>query len=760
MIQVGYYVTDAPLSRNSYENRKEEIVTKTTTSRKTVTTKTKREITVDKSDVHAVKTLTTDLRNGLDMLKEDLRAEQNDVHAYEDSRSDNLAHLETVHSELEKEHINDQVRGVELSRLDRQVTSEINIETSNFEDEKESLRRFINHTDDIIKEKVPIVDSRKEEHTGLEKTLAKSEDIKASNLSEASTVLRKDNADLKKKIEESAKSVKTEKEGKLKVFNDHAALVKSYDSVVQAYSKLHSDSEMVRNKFEREYIQTSNELAEESAQNVNLTHYINATDKAREGHKGMTDALRKDLEGLRKHYGAFDTQLSSFITGQSSEMSKLEGDLDTAAKGIESLQKELSTSVTKIVELHGEVDKENAANLNAKLSQLIGTLVDVDKYRRVTQNKLEDSQQSWTAKLSLFEEEANRMSRENANTKRAAEIEKLLNKLDKLNKDRNEIARERDEIDLKLVTDENRDTLSTNLEREREGLNLKLRWASDEIVKTHSDLQELLKFLAFKRGFLSDQEEQIKTLRIEITEVRTRITQCTITITELSEELRLLNIRIEELLRLIAQQDNEIEELKRILDERNKRIVELSSHLQISTYTAMKGDMVDELLAKYIQNCPVPVKRLGGGFYLFGLRKIYAKVMNGKLVIRVGGGYMIIEKFIETYADTELDKLNRVAAREGVDSFMELDLEAIALGPKNAKGASPKAGSPKAGSPKAGSPKGGKSSKNEKDSSGKFGSVAGSAKKSATTKKIVKTTNGGTTTTTTTTTTSSRIISS
>jgi chromosome segregation ATPase len=747
MIQVGYYVTDAPLSRNSYENRKEEIVTKTTTSRKTVTTKTKREITVDKSDVHAVKTLTTDLRNGLDMLKEDLRAEQNDVHAYEDSRSDNLAHLETVHSELEKEHINDQVRGVELSRLDRQVTSEINIETSNFEDEKESLRRFINHTDDIIKEKVPIVDSRKEEHTGLEKTLAKSEDIKASNLSEVSTVLRKDNADLKKKIEESAKSVKTEKEGKLKVFNDHAALVKSYDSVVQAYSKLHSDSEMVRNKFEREYIQTSNELAEESAQNVNLTHYINATDKAREGHKGMTDALRKDLEGLRKHYGAFDTQLSSFITGQSSEMSKLEGDLDTAAKGIESLQRELSTSANKIVELHGEVDKENAANLNAKLSQLIGTLVDVDKYRRVSQNKLEDSQQSWTAKLSLFEDEANRMSRENANHKRAAEIEKLLNKLDKLNKDSNEIARERDEIDLKLVTDGNRDTLGTNLEREREGLNLKLRWASDEIVKTHSELQELLKFLAFKRGFLSDQEEQIKTLRIEITEVRTRITQCNITITELSEELRLLNLRIEELLRLIAEQDNEIEELKRILDERNRRIAELSSQLQISTYTAMKGDMVDELLAKYIQNCPVPVKRLGGGFYLFGLRKIYAKVMNGKLVIRVGGGYMIIEKFIETYADTELDKLNRVAAREGVASFMELDLEAIALGPKGPK-------SPSGASPKAGSPKGGKSSKNEKDSSLKWSSITGSAKKTATTKKIAKTTNGTTVTTTTTTTTS------
>ena len=55
--------------------------------------------------------------------------------------------------------------------------------------------------------------------------------------------------------------------------------------------------------------------------------------------------------------------------------------------------------------------------------------------------------------------------------------------------------------------------------------------------------------------------------------------------------------------------------------------------------------------------CPIPIQRLGDGFYLFGSKKIYAKVINGKLVIRVGGGYMIIEEFIETYAEEEMAKL-------------------------------------------------------------------------------------------------------
>ena len=78
-----------------------------------------------------------------------------------------------------------------------------------------------------------------------------------------------------------------------------------------------------------------------------------------------------------------------------------------------------------------------------------------------------------------------------------------------------------------------------------------------------------------------------------------------------------------------------------------------------SLYSAIKGDLVDELLAKYINltNCPVPIKRLGNGYYLFGTKKIFAKIMNGKLVIRVGGGFMVIEEFIAAYAEQEMKKI-------------------------------------------------------------------------------------------------------
>ena len=34
-----------------------------------------------------------------------------------------------------------------------------------------------------------------------------------------------------------------------------------------------------------------------------------------------------------------------------------------------------------------------------------------------------------------------------------------------------------------------------------------------------------------------------------------------------------------------------------------------------------------------LHGCPIQIQRLGGGYYMFGTRKIFAKIINGKLVI-------------------------------------------------------------------------------------------------------------------------------
>jgi|JI9StandDraft_2_1071091.scaffolds.fasta_scaffold537415_1 hypothetical protein len=50
--------------------------------------------------------------------------------------------------------------------------------------------------------------------------------------------------------------------------------------------------------------------------------------------------------------------------------------------------------------------------------------------------------------------------------------------------------------------------------------------------------------------------------------------------------------------------------------------------------------------------------------YLFGTRKVVAKVINGKLMIRVGGGYMAFEEFYKTYAEAEKVKLLAIVSQK------------------------------------------------------------------------------------------------
>ena len=45
---------------------------------------------------------------------------------------------------------------------------------------------------------------------------------------------------------------------------------------------------------------------------------------------------------------------------------------------------ELKNKTISVNDLHWEVDKENAMNINQKLTELLNTLVDIEKKRRVS----------------------------------------------------------------------------------------------------------------------------------------------------------------------------------------------------------------------------------------------------------------------------------------------------------------------------------------------------------------------------------------
>lgn len=74
----------------------------------------------------------------------------------------------------------------------------------------------------------------------------------------------------------------------------------------------------------------------------------------------------------------------------------------------------------------------------------------------------------------------------------------------------------------------------------------------------------------------------------------------------------------------------------------------LGRPIKVAPYQAVKGCEIDAMFGQAMMrlNCAVQVERMGAGKYRFGSRNIIAKIINGKLVIRVGGGYMSVDEFI------------------------------------------------------------------------------------------------------------------
>lgn len=47
------------------------------------------------------------------------------------------------------------------------------------------------------------------------------------------------------------------------------------------------------------------------------------------------------------------------------------------------------------------------------------------------------------------------------------------------------------------------------------------------------------------------------------------------------------------------------------------------------------------------------------GIYQFGTKRVYVRVDSDKINIRVGGGFLSIDEFLDQYTPAELEKLER-----------------------------------------------------------------------------------------------------
>ena len=127
-------------------------------------------------------------------------------------------------------------------------------------------------------------------------------------------------------------------------------------------------------------------------------------------------------------------------------------------------------------------------------------------------------------------------------------------------------------------------------------------------------------------------------------------------IEDLQEKVYKANLTSLELLKQLKDAELEIEALKTY-------IIDLKS--KVAIYIPHKGDNIDMKLAEFINNYPdrqklkVMFLRESEGVYQFGSRRVAIKVEKDKIRIRVGGGFLSIDEFLDQYTPPELEKLER-----------------------------------------------------------------------------------------------------
>ena len=99
-----------------------------------------------------------------------------------------------------------------------------------------------------------------------------------------------------------------------------------------------------------------------------------------------------------------------------------------------------------------------------------------------------------------------------------------------------------------------------------------------------------------------------------------------------------------DLLAQLADKDALIEKLKKALSGIKK---------DVAVYIPVKDDLIDHKLAEYVNNYPERSKlkimftRESEGVYEFGSKRVYVRVDKDKINVRVGGGFLSIDEYID-----------------------------------------------------------------------------------------------------------------
>ena len=487
------------------------------------------------------------------------------------------------------------------------------------------------------------------------------------------------------------------------------------------FDKFLGQTDVARNELAEDLRELKDRAGQRNQDNDDLRGKIEEGEIEIDRLNGAIDALNRDIDNIRRDN---EDALANLERDRKSNEETIT-DLRKTAEDLRLEHSKLEASIMKInsqLQYLDEAAKSGGNDLiRKKVDKFDRAMTATDRGTEQLKNHLNGMNKDWLNRVETANRELSNLIRESENKASSDKINQLLQELQAKQTQIDELKRKRNQLERELASTDPEGTereiqaLKGELDETNEQLIAILRENNKtEIARLRMELEYARREQEERGAFFDELIAQIEDRRHLLAELQDEIARNEGLMQELEDTLQARKEEGEELDRLLADRDDEIRRLEARLEELVKNRpktpepepepepVDEVEPEPVGDYKADLTDDVDVLLAKYINmhNCPVPIKRLGGGYYLFGTRKIYAKIMNGRLVIRVGGGYMVIDEFIETYAEVELKKMDARRAK-GLDPVPDMS----DMSPSNRSFGSPKSGSPR-GSPKNRSMKG------------------------------------------------------
>ena len=297
--------------------------------------------------------------------------------------------------------------------------------------------------------------------------------------------------------------------------------------------------------------------------------------------------------------------------------------------------------------------KENAAKLEKETNE------NADKLAQVTkecQERVADTEASAFQRIKQVQDEAHQQLTEHT-MKHKVEVNQLSEAM--------ETQRVEKDAVIKQLTLE-KEAIRKEAEAQINQLEAELKSQEYQLTELKNSVIALTAELARK----NDVESQLETQRNRTSQLDNQKEilqneQLTASdyILDIENKLYKANKTSLELIRLLKEAEAENEQLQREKEYYQQELVTLKKRYEL--YIPVKGDPIDIRLAEYINNYPdrsrlkIMFQRESEGVYIFGTKRVNVRVDNNNINVRVGGGYLSIDEFIEQYTPSEMERMIR-----------------------------------------------------------------------------------------------------